>query len=75
MRHYGGEGLARTRGRGNPAWLPVMRELQRREMPNRGVRGMSATGYVLRIDRHGNIRREAFQPDNTLAQLQRCVGG
>lgn len=36
---------------------------------------MSATGYVLRIDRHGNIRREAFDAENTLAQLQRCVGG
>lgn len=36
---------------------------------------MSATGYVLRIDRHGNISREAYDAENTQEQLQRCVGG
>jgi len=33
------------------------------------------SGYLLKISRHGEIRREAFKPDESLAQLQRAVGG
>lgn len=32
-------------------------------------------GYILKISRHGVIRREAFKPDDSLAQLQKAVGG
>ena len=33
------------------------------------------SGYVLKISRHGDIRREAFNPADSLKQLQRAVGG
>ena len=33
------------------------------------------SGYLLKISRHGEIRREAFEPGDSLAQLQRAVGG
>ncbi len=33
------------------------------------------SGYLLKISRHGVIRREAFKPDDSLGQLQRAVGG
>ena len=36
---------------------------------------MSETGYVLKISKHGVIRREAFKPDDSLKQLQEAVGG
>ena len=33
------------------------------------------SGYLLKISRHGEIRREAFDPADSLKQLQRAVGG
>ena len=37
---------------------------------------MSVTsGYILKISKHGVIRREAFNPADSLKQLQRAVGG
>lgn len=35
----------------------------------------SKFGYVLKISKHGDIRREAFKPDASLEQLQRAVDG
>ena len=36
---------------------------------------MSGTGYILKISRHGDIRRESFNPSDCLKLLQRAVGG
>lgn len=39
------------------------------------MRRGNMAGYVLKISRHGDIRRERFDAGDTLGQLQRAVGG